>query len=103
MGIEELLEKAHHKDIREHGTNIQDVLQGVRLELLAKHYANSLPEDKKAEFNKLTEFDKGVRMAQNDYKLPHDYAEAFTMDVVHRVLQGAAPEKAKLMKEQGLP
>jgi len=100
MGIEELLEKVHHKDIREHGTNIQDVLQGVRLELLAKHYANSLPEDKKAEFNKLNEFDKGVRMAENDYKLPHDYAEAFMMDVVHRVLQGAAPVKAELMKKQ---
>lgn len=100
MGIEDLLYKAHHKDITEHGTVIQDALEGARLELLAKHYAASLPGDKRNEFEKLTEFEKGVRLGKNDYKLPHDYAESFVMDVVHRVLQGAAPTKAKLMEKQ---
>ena len=100
MGIEDLLEKAHHKDISEHGRYIQDNLQGIRLELLAKHYSNSLSDDKKAEFNKLNEMEKGIKMAENQYKLPNDYAEAFMTDVVHRILVGAAPEKAKLMKAQ---
>ena len=94
MAIEDLLVKAHHKDIMEHGAHIQESIEGMRLELLAKHYATSLSGDKKKEWDALNEMERGIRLAKNDYKLPQDQAEAFLMDISYNILHGAAPEKA---------
>lgn len=100
MAIEDLLAKAYHTDIRERAENIQKALEGVRLELLAKHYAASLPEDKRKEFEALNPMEKQIRLAKNEYKLPGKHAEDFLQDIAYSVLYGVAPKKAEEMKKQ---
>ncbi|MBN2458931.1 hypothetical protein JXB28_01485 [Candidatus Woesearchaeota archaeon] len=98
--IEDLLTKAYHRDIREHGNNIQMAIEGVRLDLLAKHYAASLPEDKRTEWNGLSAMEKQVRLAKNEYKLPGDFADRFMDDIAYSIMHGVDPKKAEAMKKQ---
>jgi len=102
MTIEDLIAQANHKDHAEKADLMQKSLEDVRIPLLLKHYKNSMSEDDKKKFDALSVSDQVNKLVENDYKLPHEHAEAFLRDVslhaIKHVSKHAGEGMEKFMK-----